>query len=45
MGDDAPPVDRLRLVTSYPHALATDTELRLKEVAAGKPTVLHLFTG
>lgn len=39
------PVDRLRLVTPYPHALATDTELRLNEVSAGKPAVLHLFTG
>ena len=41
----AAPVDRLRLVTNYPHCLATDTELRLSEIAAGKPTVLHLFTG
>lgn len=40
-----PPVDRLKLVTPYPHALATNTELRLLEVAAGKPCVLHLFTG
>ena len=45
MGTVAPPVDRLKLVTPYPHALATNTELRLLEVAAGKPCVLHLFTG
>ena len=42
---DAPPVDKLKLVTPYPHAMATNTELRLLEVAPGKPTVLHLFTG
>ena len=42
---DTAPVDRLRLVTPYPHALATDTELRLQEITAGKPAVLHLFTG
>ena len=39
------PVDRLKLVTNYPHGLATDTELRLRDLAAGKPCVLHLFTG
>jgi hypothetical protein len=42
---DVAPVDKLRLVTPYPHALATGTELRLKEITAGKPCVLHLFTG
>ena len=42
---DRPPVDKLKLVTPYPHALATDTELRLLEVTAGKPAVLHMFTG
>jgi len=42
---DAPPVDKLKLVTPYPHALATNTEVRLLEVTAGKPTVIHLFTG
>lgn len=41
----APPVDKLRLVTPYPHALDTKTELRLKDIMAGKPAVLHLFTG
>ena len=39
------PVDRLRLVTPYPHGRATDTEMRLSEIVAGKPAVLHLFTG
>ena len=42
---DTAPVDKLRLVLNYPKALATDTEIRLSEVSAGKPTVLHLFTG
>ena len=41
----APPVDKLHLVTPYPHAKATDTVMRLSEVTAGKPAVLHLFTG
>ena len=45
MGSSSPPVDRLRLVTPYPDARATSTELRLSEVTAGKPAVLHLFTG
>ena len=40
----AAPVDRLKLVMNYPVSKATDTELRLSEVAAGKPVVLHLFT-
>ena len=39
------PVDRLNLVTPYPHGVATDTTLRLHEIAAGRPCVLHLFTG
>jgi len=42
---DKAPVDKLKLVTPYPHGLATNTELRLAEVTAGKPAVLHLFTG
>lgn len=42
---DSAPVEKLRLVTPYPHGLPTSTELLLSEVAAGKPTVLHLFTG
>ena len=39
------PVDRLNLVTPFPHGRATDTTLRLHEIAAGRPCVLHLFTG
>ena len=42
---DQAPVDYLYLVTPYPHGLATDTKLHLKEIAAGRPCVLHLFTG
>ena len=42
---DAAPVERLRLVTPYPRALAANTEIKLSEVAAGKPVVIHLFTG
>lgn len=40
----AAPVDRLKLVVNYPVAKATDTEILLSEIAAGKPVVLHLFT-
>ena len=42
---DAAPVDRLNLVTPYPHGMATNTQLSLKEITAGRPCVLHLFTG
>ena len=42
---DAAPVDRLKLVTPYPHGLATNTELSIKEISSGRPCVLHLFTG
>ena len=41
----APPVDKLKLVTSYPKARATMNETRLRSLApAGTPIVLHLYT-
>ena len=43
---ESPPVDRLSLVTPFPDGDATNTTtLRLHEIAAGRPCVLHLFTG
>lgn len=42
---DTAPVDKVCLVTPYPHGLATNTELSIKEISSGRPTVLHLFTG
>ena len=44
---ESPPVERLSLVTPFPtDGDATNTTtLRLHEIAAGRPTVLHLFTG
>jgi len=42
----AAPVERLRLVTPFPEAKATQVELRLSEIRpGGQPTVLHLYTG
>ena len=40
---ESPPVDRLSLVA--PLGDAAGTTLRLQELAAGRPLVLHLFTG
>ena len=42
---DSAPVDRLGLITPFPGGDATGTTLRLHEIAAGRPVVLHLFTG
>ena len=42
---ESPPVDRLSLVTPFPAGDAAGTALRLQELAAGRPLVLHLFTG
>ena len=42
---ESAPVDRLGLVTPFPGGDATGTTLRLQEIAAGRPCVLHLFTG
>ena len=42
---ERPPVDRLGLITPFPGGDATGTTLRLHEIAAGRPVVLHLFTG
>ena len=43
---ESPPVERLSLVTPFPDGDATNTTtLRPHEIAAGRPTVLHLFTG
>jgi len=40
---ESPPVDRLSLVA--PSGDAAGTTLLLQELAAGRPLVLHLFTG
>ena len=42
---ESAPVDRLGLVTPFPGGDPTGTTLRLQEIAAGRPCVLHLFTG
>jgi len=42
---ESAPVDRLGLITPFPDGDATGTTLRLREIAAGRPVVLHLFTG
>ena len=42
---ESPPVDRLSLVAPFPMGDAAGTTLRLQELAAGRPLVLHLFTG
>ena len=42
---ESAPVDRLGLVAPFPDGDATGTTLRLQEIAAGRPVVLHLFTG
>ena len=44
---ESPPVERLSLVTPFPRDgdATNTTTLRLHEIAAGRPTVLHLFTG
>ena len=42
---ESAPVDHLSLVTPFPDGDATDKKLRLQEIAAGRPCVLHLFTG
>jgi|EP00966_Prymnesium_polylepis_P019447 hypothetical protein len=45
LSTDSAPVDRLGLVAPFPDGDATGTTLRLQEIAAGRPVVLHLFTG
>jgi hypothetical protein len=40
-----PPVDNLKLVTPYPKAQATMKDSTLAILSAGKPVVLHLYTG
>ena len=42
---ESPPVERLSLVTPLDGDATNTTTLRLHEIAAGRPTVLHLFTG
>ena len=42
---ESAPVDRLGLVAPFPDGDATGMTLRLQEIAAGRPCVLHLFTG
>jgi len=42
---ESAPVDHLSLVTPFPDGNATNKTLRLHEIAAGRPCVLHLFTG
>ena len=42
---DSAPVDRVGLIAPFPDGDATGTTLRLHEIAAGRPCVLHLFTG
>ena len=41
----APPVDSLLMITPYPNVQITTQTTSLKELAGGKPVVLHLYTG
>jgi hypothetical protein len=39
------PVERVRLVTAYPRVSVTGETRALSELCAGRPAVLHLYTG
>lgn len=41
----ASPIDFVNIVTPYPEARPTNEKLAVAAIAAGRPTVLHLFTG
>lgn len=45
MAKQAPPIDTVFLVKPYPDARPTKDALPLSAISAGRPTVLHLFTG
>jgi hypothetical protein len=45
MAPTGPPIDSVQLVRPYPDARPTKDALPLSAIAAGRPTVLHLFTG
>ena len=42
---ESAPVDNVTLVTPFPGGDATGTTVQLHEIAAGRPVVLHMFTG
>tara|TARA_B110001452_G_scaffold249075_1_gene236317 strand:+ start:111 stop:338 length:228 start_codon:yes stop_codon:yes gene_type:complete len=42
---ESAPVDNVTLVTPFPGGDVTGTTLQLHEIAAGRPVVLHMFTG
>lgn len=43
---DRPPVSRVTVLTAYPDSHhKPETVLPLAAITAGRPTVLHLFTG
>ena len=45
MAPTGPPIDSVQLVRPYPDARPTKDALPLSAIAAGRPMVLHLFTG